>query len=480
MKILIVDDEKAGRDTLKEFIEELGHHVLTAENGQKAFEMCHREWFPLVITDIRMPVMDGIELLKRINAQSVKTHVIICTGHGDMQTAISALREGAFDYLNKPINVEELVMLIERSAKLHALENENQALTSQFKQKVNEATTTIRAELERTRNELSSLNLSQSMIFEDPAMQQIYRDCLMYHRDPAIPVLIEGETGTGKEIIAKLIHYGPSGNMLPYVDINCSALSKELVEAELFGYEAGAFTGGKPKGERGKLDLSGDGTLFLDEIGDMPIALQPKLLRVLQDRTYYPVGGLRKKEFCARIISATNRRLEESIEAKKFRRDLYYRLAVGRISIPPLRERPSEILIFAEYFMQQQIKKKKKRHISLSQSARDALTQYSWPGNVRELENTVERLVLAVDASTITSSDLWFLGANRIERKEPQKQGLVLHESDFTLPDTKLDIEKLTTEIVRKALEKFSGNKSKAAAYLGISRNALYSRIKKI
>ena len=293
--------------------------------------------------------------------------------------------------------------------------------------------------------------------------------------------MIEGETGTGKEMIVKLIHYGKSGNSLPLIDINCAALSPELFESELFGYEPGAFTGGKPKGEKGKMALSAHGTLFLDEIGDMPLNLQPKLLRVLQDRTYYPVGGLKKQNFNARIVCATNRSLQNLMENNQFRRDLFYRLNVGYIYLPPLRKRPEEIIPLATLFLEREAALKKKKFRSISEAAQNILRSHHWPGNVRELENAIERAVLSWDHSELLPEHLDFLsGVSHSDLADNQRHNKPFDLVNLMLPEQELDLEQLNQEIIRKALARFKGNKTHTANYLGISRNALYTRLNKI
>jgi two-component system, NtrC family, response regulator AtoC len=464
-----------------EFLSELGHQVSQCDNAQSAIEALGTDTYPLIITDIRMPGIDGIEFLRRIKASSQKeADVIVYTGHGDVDTAIAALRLGAYDYLQKPINVDELALLVERTAEHQSLLLERDQLTTKFDEKVQQATVSLKQELEKARDILAHTTGIGSFLAPSNAMHQVVSQALLYHQEPSLSVVIEGETGTGKELVARLIHFGQSGSSLPFVDINCASLSAELFESELFGYEAGAFTGGKPQGEKGKLALSEDGTLFLDEIGDMPIRLQPKLLRVLQDRTYFPVGGLKKLSFQARVICATNRNLQQMVETSDFRRDLFYRLNVGYIYLPALRDRPDEIVPLAQYFLERESKGKRKAFQSISTSAQKLLRSYRWPGNVRELENTIERTVLCWDHTEVLPEHLSFLSEETpTESLFSSEQRKELNLEQFELPEGPISLEELNKQVVQKAIAKFKGNKSRTAAYLGITRNALYSRLKK-
>ncbi len=482
MRILLVDDERNSRESVAEFLTELGHHVTELDRATHAMEVLDQSGYPLIITDIRMPGMDGIEFLSQVKASKHKnSDVIVYTGHGDIHTAIAALRNGAYDYLQKPINVDELALLVERTAEHQALLAENEQLVSKFDESVEIATKGYKEDLNQARTALASASGTTEMVTSSKAMQKVISQALIFHQDPDIPVLIEGETGTGKEIVARLIHFGTADVSTPFVDINCASLSAELFESELFGYEAGAFTGSKPTGEKGKMALAEDGTLLLDEIGDMPLTLQPKLLRVLQDRTYYPVGGLRKLPFKARVICATNQNLTEMVEQETFRRDLFYRLNVGYLYLPALRERPEEIAPLAEFFLRRECLKKRKSFRGIHEDASRLLQSMSWPGNIRELENTIERAVLCSDGDLLKVKHLNFLSPAKILRDTRSEiSQRVLDPLDFELPDTSLSLESLNQMVVSKAMKKFHGNKTRAASYLGITRNALYSRLKKL
>ncbi|MBN2713137.1 MAG: sigma-54-dependent Fis family transcriptional regulator, partial [Planctomycetes bacterium] len=304
-------------------------------------------------------------------------------------------------------------------------------------------------------------------------------DAKVYHSDPSVPVIVEGETGTGKEIVARMIHFGELGSELPFVDLNCSAIPGELFENERFGYEEGAFTGGRRDGAPGKLEAAGEGTIFLDEVGEMPLDMQPKLLRVLESRNYYRVGGTRKMEFRARVVCATNRRLEDEVEAGRFRMDLYHRLRIGYIRIPPLRQRREEILPLAGYFLEREAHKKRKHFKSISAQAVDLFMNHPWPGNVRELENTIERAVLMYDGDELLPAHLEFFGnpAGTPANGHPSLASDLGDLDSLKLPEGSLDFDRLTDAIIRKALEKCGGNKTKAAEYLGMSRGAFRNRL---
>lgn len=481
MNILLVDDESNSRESVAEFLFELGHQVKQANNAGTAYKYFLADNYPLVITDIRMPGMDGIEFLQRLKEVKQKNvDVIVYTGHGDIDTAIAALRYGAYDYLQKPINVSELALLVEKCAEHQHLLSENNKLNKQFDETLSQATSSIKTELEDYKSAYLKTEGIFNIIGVSEQIKQVIQTALLFHQDKGVPVIIEGETGTGKELVAKLIHYGNSLTKEPFIDINCAAISPELFESELFGYEAGSFTGGKATGEKGKIALAEKGCLFLDEIGEMPLNLQPKLLRVLQDNTYYRVGGLKKENLEARVVCATNRSLEEMVEQNAFRRDLFYRLNVGYIKIPPLRERQEDIPELANSFLQRESKKRRRDFTSISNEAMDFLSNHPWPGNIRQLENTIERAVLSANAEILELKHLSFLNGNLNQgTSDNEFQIMTLNEDNFVLPEETLNIEALNSQIVVKALEKFDGNKSKTAKYLGISRNSLYCKINK-
>jgi len=328
-------------------------------------------------------------------------------------------------------------------------------------------------------------------------MIRLMREALIMHSAPSVPVLIEGETGTGKEVLARRIHNGDSVADTPFMAVNCAAIPQELFENELFGHEAGAFTGSRAEGVAGKLEQAGKGTLFLDEVAEMPLHLQPKLLRVLEERSFYRVGGMKKRNFTARIVCAGNRDIADMVEKGAFRRDLYHRLRVGHLLIPPLRERGEDIRSLAEYFLHREAERKKKAFSGFAPETLAILYDYPWPGNVRELENTIERAVLMHDGELLLPGHVDFLfgGRARAEVSQPPAAGpatnlvstvstaspvLDLHNPGaLILPEASFQLDDLIDAVVAAAMEKFAGNKTKAAAYLGISRFALHRRLDK-
>jgi len=479
MYILLVDDEKNSRESVADFLEELGHQVQQSDNAGTATRLFKEHKHPLVITDVRMPGIDGIEFVKILkkSPEGQSSDIIVYTGYGDIEAAIASLRAGAYDYLQKPINIQELAHLIEKIKEKQNLSNENQEITP----KVEKSSTKVINESLTAHNKLLESCGIADFEASSQVMQELVRQCKMYHLDPDIPVLIEGETGTGKEMLARLIHFGENGDSRPFIDINCASFSVELFESELFGYEAGAFTGGKPGGEIGKMSLADDGSLFLDEIGDLPLNLQPKLLRVLQDRSYFQVGGIQKIPFKARIISATNQNLEDSVSRNLFRRDLYYRLNVGYIYIPPLRERQDEILILANKFLTREARKRRKQFNLISDEAKVRLLNHPWPGNIRQLENVIERAVLNFDHHTLLAKHLLHSKPSEFYSTYSTKP---LHNNfsnpSEELPRQGIQLEKWIDEIVTKALKINNGNKAKTARFLGISRTSLYSRLKRL
>ncbi len=481
MRILIVDDNPTSLQSLKIVLSDLGHDPTPFADPVLALEAAREQRFPLIITDIRMPRMDGLNLLRTLKSspETATCDVVLITGHGDMETAVGALRHGAYDYLNKPINARELAAVVERSAEHQALITENQDLRQNLDTRVKEVAGDLHRDLEEARTRLRMVSGIGKVVSESPATEQVMNDARMFHNDPSVPVLIEGETGTGKEIVARLIHFGEHGNDTPFVAINCAAIPQELFESELFGHEAGAYTGSRAGGAAGKLELAAGGSLFLDEVAEMPLMLQPKLLRVLEDRTYYRVGGLKKRNFTARVICAANQNLEEQVAKGLFRRDLYHRLKVGHIIIPPLRKRREDIPVLAHLFLARQAERKRKRFSSIDRKAMDILLRHPWTGNVRELENTIERAVLVHDADILTPEHIGFLAGARELAPSPadNRHTMPLDLENLELPEAPIDLEALTTAIIQKAVDRFGGNKSRAAAYLGISRFALHRRL---
>ncbi|MBI9066412.1 MAG: sigma-54-dependent Fis family transcriptional regulator [Salinivirgaceae bacterium] len=481
MNILIVDDDKSSGSAVAEFIEEqLGHKIKLCHNGEDALSFLKDDDYQMVISDIRMPGISGLDLLKRIKQlpNGATIEVVIMTGFGDMETSIEALRGGAYDYLLKPVNIEELAILIERIAENIRLKYENSHLKENFKQEISNVK---KEEAERIKYYQTTIREITSVgkvgVFSD-AMREVVKMAEQFHEDRTVPVLIEGETGTGKEVMARLVHFGQQIDILqPFISINCSAISPTLFESELFGYDEGAFTGARKEGKLGKLELAQGGTLFLDEIGELPLDMQPKLLRVLEQKEMYRVGGNKPIVLDVRVIFATNRNLKQMVAEKTFRSDLYYRLNTGRLFIPPLRERKEAILSFSQVFLDQYSKKRGRKFRFISKEAKKMMQEYDWPGNIRELKNSIERATLLFDDIELRPEHLRFLQA---EDNEFQASERPIVPGRIVLPEDELPIEQLELEIVQKALKKFENNKSKTADYLGITRSALRSRMNKL
>lgn len=441
---MLVDDDHGSRDTVKAFLHMIGHEVVEYENGVEALQALPNVNVSLVMSDIKMPCMTGIALVRAISKMSLvnKPPVVLFTGYGTMESAIDAMRAGAFDYLLKPVNAEAIVQVIKRV--------EGEVLRN---------SPMIQGGMEGHKLKLGSHQLD---IFS-PAMGDIVRQALVFHNHREIPILVRGETGTGKELIARLIHYGQNNESRPFIDINCAAISSNLFESELFGYSAGTFTGGQTKGRQGKIDLAQGGTLFLDEVAEIPFELQSKLLRFIQEKEFYRVGGLEKNKTDVRIISATNQDLEKAVTDGRFRKDLYYRLKVGQILIPPLYQRKNAIIPLANSFLLEASSKNGKHFKTIYQEAKLILEEYSWPGNIRQLKNLIELIVLLYDDEV--------LGKIHLNVTMDQEMGLPMERQ---MVKKNLISQRVSLETIMAALEKTKGNKTEAAQYLEISRRTLY------
>ncbi|MGE5405225.1 MAG: sigma-54-dependent transcriptional regulator [Candidatus Saccharibacteria bacterium] len=472
MHILLVDDEADSRHFVANFLKKFGYSVTEAGDGLEALHLIEEQDFGLVLTDIRMPGISGIEMLRELRKLPHKRHTysVVFTAFGDVQSAVDALRLDAYDYLFKPIDARDLLNLVQK-IEGHLQENENIA---------NRAVEMPPLKPQNTSSEnhsyINIMGIGQAGVFSD-SMKQIFQQARVLHSAREIPVLINGETGTGKELVARYIHCLEGDGCAPFIDVNCSALLPTLFESELFGYEPGSFTGGAAGGRKGKFDLANGGTLFLDEISEIPIELQAKLLRVLQEKEFFRVGGLQKVKCDVRIICATNVDIEKRINQGLFRRDLYHRLSAGHVRIPSLKERKDDIIPLAEMFMRTVSAEKGKRFVSISRTAKDMLAAYNWPGNVRELRNVIEWAVLFHNDDEIKADHL------KIKTNEHPAvdEKLGIFELDkLELPAEGLELEKLTDAIVLKALEMNGGNKTKTAHYLGMSVRALSYRLKQL
>ncbi len=449
-RILLAEDDSSVRSSFSQFLGHLGYEVTEVSNGPDALSSLSETHYDLVLTDLKLPGTDGMEILRAIQPHSPQTLGILMTGYGTIQNAIQAMRLGVFEYLLKPVNLEELQLVLERAREYQRLHMENR----------------------RYRQEIQRRFSPQNLIGHSESMRQIL-DLIEKVADSDSTVLIFGESGTGKELVARAIHYRSDRMDKPLVPINCAAIPADLLESELFGYEKGAFTGAH-KTKVGRFELANGGTLFLDEVGEMSPQLQVKLLRVLQERSFERLGGIRSIQVDVRIIAATNRNLEASIEEGKFREDLYYRLSVIPIQIPPLRDRREDIPLLVEHFLENFNRQKSREVQGITPRAMEALVQYGWPGNVRELENLMERLVVLKRAGTIDLEDLPEKVRGAASQEELGK--ILLPEGGIQLDAA---VHRLEKELILQALKRSGGIKKEAARLLGMKRTTLIQKMKR-
>jgi DNA-binding NtrC family response regulator len=442
-RILFVDDEESQRKAIGGFIAKRGFHVKTCANGEEALELIKSETWDMVLSDLKMPGLNGIELLRRAKQLVPDIIFILFTAYGTVEGAVRAMKLGAFDFITKPVDLDVLEIMINKGLENRRLISENR----------------------RLRELVESSGRAEGIISESPQMEEVIN--LVARTAPSTAtVLITGESGTGKERIARAVHYGSDRSGKPMITVNCAAIPETLLEAELFGHEKGAFTGAHIA-RKGKIELAHNGTLFVDEIGDMPLSLQPKLLRFLQEGTIEKLGSADTRKLDIRVIAATHRDLREMVKKDSFREDLFFRLSVINIDIPPLRDRKQDILPLAEHFIRIYSEKNSKKVAGLSKAAKDLILKYSYPGNVRELENAVEAAVVLSRDEVIDSDDL---PANF-------RTGQVnVKSSGQTLPEL---LEAYEKSLVTESLKKSGGNKSEAARMLGISEKNIRDRLKK-
>ncbi len=471
LNVLIIDDEKSLCDALVRFVGKIGtYNIFPLYDATNALALIKAERIDLLITDVGMPEITGIELAAMVKKEHLRVEIILVSGQNEIIDSINALELGVYDFLRKPVDISKLATIIRDIEK-----KKNKTAVKHFE---------LQALLEADRVSLDSVELPDEylafhehigrIVIASDAMKGIYRKLVKIHDFPEIPVLIEGRTGTGKEIIAKLIHYKTMGDDRPFVGINCAAIEKSLFESELFGYARGAFTGADPEGKAGKIELATGGSLFLDEITEISPDLQTKLLRVLQEKEYFQVGGNRKKSVAARIICATNKNIRKMIREGTFREDLYFRLDVCKVTIPPLARRREEIVPLALEFLGELNAKKIKRIVAIEGKALSLLYSHDWPGNVRQLKNAVTKAFLFSDSDLLTKEDFRFL------YRRKSRAANTIDPDNFMLPDNPFELNKFTEDIIRMTLEKFKGNKSKTAEFLGLNRLQLYNRYKKI
>ncbi|MGK5594145.1 MAG: sigma-54-dependent transcriptional regulator [Parachlamydiaceae bacterium] len=440
-KILIIDDEKLVRDFLAETLRRKNFDVTLAENGQKAILALKDQSFDLVITDMKMPDFTGIDILKKVKELSPETIVVIITAYGSVENAVEAMRLGAFNYLIKPFSPDTIEAVIDKAKEHLALVEENSSLKQQLQDNTEIA--------------------NSGIVVASPIMKRILSDVSQIAKSNA-NVMITGESGTGKEVIAHAIHYQSSRSNRPFIKVNCAAIPDTLIESEFFGHEKGAFTGATSM-HRGRFELANGGTLLLDEITEVPLGLQAKLLRAIQEQEFERVGGIKPIKVDVRIISTSNRNMHEAIAQKKIREDLFYRLNVMPIHLPPLRERKEDILPLSEFFIEKLCQENHKEEMTLSEEAKKKVLDYDWPGNVRELGNILERAIVLNTSGMISQDDIYLNQLTPPQISSPLPIGITLQE--------------LEKRLIIETLQKMNNNKTKTAETLGISVRTLRNKL---
>jgi len=445
-RILVVDDDSSMCELLEDGLREQGHDVETQRDAQHALSALDERNFELVLTDLNMPGMHGIELCRRIVEQRPDVPVLVLTGFGTMESAVQAMRAGAYDFITKPIDLDALALVLRRALDCRAL----------------------REEIRRLRREIDLSHGFPGLLGESPAMHQLY-ELLARVAETETSVLVTGESGTGKEVVARSIHQRSARRERPFVAINCAAMPEQLLESELFGHVRGAFTDARTN-KTGLFVQANGGTIFLDEIGDMPIGLQPKLLRVLQERRVRPVGATSEVPIDVRVVAATNRDLEQAVEERRFREDLYFRINVIHLELPPLRARGNDVLLLAQHLLEHHAKKSQRAVLGLTPAAAEKLVRYSWPGNVRELGNCMERAVALAKYDQIRAEDL-------PDRVRTHKSSYVIVASDD--PSELVPMDEVERRYVLRVLAAVNGNKATAARILGFDRKTLYRKLER-
>jgi DNA-binding NtrC family response regulator len=443
-KILIVDDDQMMCEMLEDDLKRHGFHPTSYLSAEKALDALKTESFDVLLTDMNLPDMNGIELCERVATNRPDIPVIVITAFGSMETAIAAIRAGAYDFVTKPIDTEFLVLVLDRAVNHHGLQEKVKILDEALKKS----------------------HQFDELIGQSPPMRKLI-DRLQRIADTETSILITGETGTGKELVAQALHRRSRRQKGPFVAVNCAALPDALLESELFGHKSGAFTDAKTE-HKGLFFQANGGTLFFDEIGDFPLTLQPKLLRSLEERRVRPIGGTSELAFDARIIAATNRDIETAVEENRFREDLYYRINVIQIDLPPLRERGTDILLLAQHFVEQFAIRSDKQIAGISNSASEKLLNYTWPGNIRELRNIIERAVVLTRYEKISVDDL-------PEKIRNYKTSQFLVGSDN--PSELVPIQEVEHRYILHVLKTVGGNKTLAARVLGLDRKTLYRKL---
>jgi DNA-binding NtrC family response regulator len=441
--ILVVDDEPVMRESLAAWLQEDGYSVDVAASGREAIDKAHHKEYAVYFIDLKMPPgMDGLETMREIRKLHSDAAVVIITAYATVDTAIATMKQGALDYIVKPCNPEEISLLLDRIIKVKSLERENVLL----------------------RKKLARRNRFHDIISKNPKMHEIF-ELIRQIGSLRSTVLIEGDSGTGKELIARAIHHAGERATRPFVGVSCGALTETLLESELFGYEKGAFTGAANQ-RKGKFELAAGGTIFLDEVGDISPKLQVDLLRVLQERSFFRVGGVNEIVVDVRVIAASNTQLAELVREGRFRDDLFYRLNVIKIRVPPLRERREDIPLLVSHFVEHFAVELGKEPVEVSEAAMRRLVDHDWPGNVRELENAVERAVVTCRGATLSEENVAFVGSE------------TTGQNGWNVP-TDLPLREVERLVIAATLGRTHGNVKEAATLLGIDRSTLYEKIAK-
>ncbi len=451
IKLLVVDDDDSSREALTMLLRSVGYDVTSAATGESALDLIDLLQYQVIVSDLLLPDKSGLDILLHVQKVSPSTELIVVTGHASAQTAVRAMKEGAFDYITKPIDFDELKIVVSKALEKQRLLSENIFLRSQL----------------QGRFEFSNI------IGSSPAMNLVFERMNRIVKTDSV-VLVSGESGTGKELVARALHYNGTRREKPFIAVNCSAIPETLLESELFGHVRGAFTGAitdKP----GKFEAANHGTIFLDEIGTLPLHLQAKLLRVLQEHEVERVGSNKTIKLHVRVISATNSDLEEMVKRGEFREDLYYRLNVIPLHLPPLRERQQDIMYLISFFLEKQCRLMGRTPCNISKQALEALEQYSWPGNVRELENMIERMIVLTDANVLTLEDVPDKIVN--EKNSGETLGLKLPSMGIDLAET---VSRIEQSFILQAVETAGGIKAQAAKLLGINRTTLVEKMKRL
>jgi DNA-binding NtrC family response regulator len=444
--ILVVDDEKSLRRIAEVQLEQRGYRVSTAASGEEALLRLRTNGFGLIITDLRMPGLSGLDLLREVSRISPESKVIILTAFGTVETAVEAMQNGAYHFVTKPVNFDALALVIERALEHTRLTEEVSSLRESIQEKYG-----FENIIGRSGSLLSILDIAARAARSNST------------------VLIEGETGTGKELLARAIHFASPRRDRPFIAINCGAIPRDLLESELFGYRKGSFTGAL-ENKQGKVEAANGGTLFLDEIGELPLDLQVKILRLIQEGEMQKIGALESVHIDARIVAATNRNLRRMADDGEFREDLYYRLAVIPMTLPPVRERLDDIPELSRHFWQLSVKKHNRADLLFPEKLIPIFARYHWPGNIRELENVIERVVVLSRGPEIFASDL---PTALVHERSP------VDSLQLELPPNRISLDAVEKELIVRALKRFDWNQTKAADYLGLTRKTLIYRMEK-